>query len=77
MERIVTLGAKLLEFQNAHHSLNDYRRLRTPGCQQAQGLPWHWKRSNIIMCGFSKERLESTGNVPPCGTYTICYGEVS
>ena len=31
MERIVTLGAKLLEFQNAHHSLNDYRRLWTPG----------------------------------------------
>lgn len=30
MERIVTLGAKLSEFQNAHHSLNDYRRLRTP-----------------------------------------------
>jgi hypothetical protein len=27
MERIVTQGAKLLEFQKAHHALNDYRRL--------------------------------------------------
>jgi uncharacterized protein (DUF1499 family) len=47
MERKVTLGAKLLEFQNAHHSLNDYRRLRPTSAGRrkdclgiGRGLTW-------------------------------------